>query len=52
MYGSGYPGLGSQRGVDGLGFPFTFYPVVYHPGKGPDYLYRGSEVNLISHINS
>lgn len=47
IYGSGYPGY-YGRGVNGLGFPFVFWPVVWGPGfgYGPRYLHNGSEVRV------
>ena len=45
-YGSGYPGQ-QQCGVDGRGFPFVFWPVVFTApaiGGGASYLYREAEV--------
>ena len=45
-YGSGYPGQ-QQCNVDGRGFPFVFWPVVFTAptiGDGPSYLYREAEV--------
>ena len=45
-YGSGYPGQ-QQCGVDGRGFPFVFWPVVFTApaiGGGDSYLYREAEV--------
>jgi hypothetical protein len=45
--GSGYPGLTTQRGVGGLGFPFVFWPVVWGGAAGVDadaYLHRSDEV--------
>ncbi|KIK00394.1 hypothetical protein K443DRAFT_679196 [Laccaria amethystina LaAM-08-1] len=44
-YGSGYPGR-QDRGVDGRGFPFVFWPVVFTApaiGGGASYLYREVE---------
>lgn len=44
-YGSGYPGQ-QQCGVDGRGFPFVFWPVVFTApvvGGGASYLYREAE---------
>lgn len=48
FYGSGYPGY-QHRGVDGRGFPFVFWPVVFTApaiGGGASYLYREVEVFL------
>lgn len=45
FYGSGYPGY-QHRGVDGRGFPFVFWPVVFTApaiGGGASYLYREVE---------
>ncbi|KAF9035270.1 hypothetical protein BJ165DRAFT_1355899 [Panaeolus papilionaceus] len=42
IYGSGYPGQ-TERGVEGRGFPFFFYPITFPVGNGPDYLYREGE---------
>ena len=33
-YGSGYPGFANQRGVNSLGFPFYFWPVVWGSAIG------------------
>lgn len=33
-YGSGYPGVTGTRGVDGYGFPFYFWPVVWGGAAG------------------
>ena len=48
MYGSGYPGS-SGYGVQGRGFPFIFYPLVFAApaGIGGFYLYREEEVGNI-----
>ncbi|PPQ74898.1 hypothetical protein CVT24_003051 [Panaeolus cyanescens] len=42
VYGSGYPGE-TERGVEGRGFPFFFYPLTFPAATGPAYLYREAE---------